>query len=407
MRNDIFHHTPLVPIDGLSYPTLFNEPGECSGSATEITPEFALKLGYACSGIFNRISICATEHGICQLLLCAFISGAGISGAQILKNDADFYAAASYVALAFDFELTVFIENDGTKLRIHLIDKNGFPIKEDTQRKIVSNFGTNASFTITDIQVSNSIHGTKEFFASNFKQSHSSKGLAVAIRGNTSSAKVLKHTLSLCGCEIVQKEKCNLLFDISSDGLKLRIRDEKHIWHDESHISALVAYLFFSNNKKTLAIDADAPNVIEQIASDCGGRVLRIGRDKNAEETFKKQHILRNAIADAVYLCSYLSSSKEPLFSLMKKLPDFILISQEVNVKSDKHEIISHFAELKNGLYKENAESLRICADGGWINITPSRTGRALRITAESFNEEIASELCKLYVERTRHFDNT
>lgn len=408
MRTDIFHNASQSPVDGLSYPSVFNELNSCSGSASEITPEFALKLGRACASVSKRIAISSTGHSICKLLLYAFLSGAGTSGAQLAETDADFYAVASYIASVFDFDLTIFIENDTNKLRIRFLDNSGLSPNLSTQKKIDLNFNkpSVSPSAITDILLPSRISGTNELFSSQLGRECFSKNLHIAVRGKTPSSDTLRSSLTTSGCEIVPERKGILLFDISSDGLKLRIRDEKEFWHDEAHIAALIAFLYFSSGNSVLVTDSTAPSVIEQIASDSGGKVLRLGKDRNSTEIFKRQFIFKNAIANAVYLCSYLSSTGQSLFELMKKIPDFTMVSREIHIKSDKNNILAGLIANKENLYSETPDSLRICTDGGWINIAPSRTGRALQVTAESFNEEIASELCDLYIEKTSHLDS-
>lgn len=407
MRTDIFHHTPENSIEGLASANIFNDNSSFCGKLSETTPHFILKMGCACASVSDRIAVSASEHEICKLLTAAFIAGASFAGAQVSKTDADFPALAAFVASAYNFELAVFIEHDGNNLRIRFLDRNGFSISKEMQNEI--NFRYNrekfTATTITDSILPKKITGTKELFSAKISRDFSLTDFSVAVREKSTSCNTLKLALTMCGCRIVQEEEGVLLFDVSQDGYKLRIRDEKGIWLDEAHISALIAFIHFSKDNKSLAVIQTAPGVMEQIASEAGGEILRVGRDESAVAAYIEQDVLKNAVFDAVYLCSYLLHTKETLFSLLREIPDFTMISREVQIKGDKQKIISELAKTKDGLYKENIDSLRICTDGGWINIAPSRSGHSLQVTAESFNEEIASELCNLFIERASHLD--
>ncbi|MBQ5777469.1 MAG: hypothetical protein IIV97_01490, partial [Oscillospiraceae bacterium] len=190
-------------------------------------------------------------------------------------------------------------------------------------------------------------------------------------------------------------------FSVSSDGLSLQLRDEKGRWFDSAHTTALVALLSFESGKSQLAVPPDSPSVLEQIAAEYNGKILRIGRDHGARELFLSQNILCDAFGCAIFISSELSKRKSPLSSLMNLIPDFTLISREISVSGDRSQLLLRLSDMCEGFHRENSGSLRVCADGGWVNILPARKRRFLKITGEGMNEEIASELCNIFVEKT------
>lgn len=407
MRTDIFHLKPDIPPDTLSYPSLFNELNAISGGVSEITPELAMKLGYAAAGTASRIAVGYSDHSVCRLLASAFIAGAGSAGARITETDAGFFAVASFIARSYLFNLTVFIENDGGRLRIRMIDKYGLPIERETERQIeyFASRGNLRRAGVADVVMPKNITGAKEAFALSAAKRGSLDGFPVAVDGKSPAAEVLRYVLTASGCETTVPRRGVVVLAVSDDGEKLSIRDEDEHWYDDGHAVALLSLVHFLTGERELAVAATAPSVIEQIASEFDGRIMRIGRDYGAREIFFSQRVLTDAASSAVFLCTFLAESGTTVNELNDRLPPFTLISREISVAGDRRQILSRLAEDSDGLHKENTGELRVCADGGWVSISPARSKSALRITGEGMNEEIASELCDLYIEKTRFLD--
>jgi phosphomannomutase len=57
-------------------------------------------------------------------------------------------------------------------------------------------------------------------------------------------------------------------------------------------------------------------------------------------------------------------------------------------------------------MHREADNGLKICADGGWVHLSPSETRQAIRITGEGMSQEIAEELCIEFCDKTRGIDN-
>ncbi len=409
MRSDIFHRNPDLSPDTLSYPPLFNELNAISGGISEITPELAMELGYTVGEVAERVAVGYSSHSICKLLSNAFIAGAGSSGVQITETDAGFFAAAAHIARTFLFNLTVFFENDGGRLRVRMIDKYGLPIERELQRRIefYAHRAASPRAGAADTVMPKSITGAQEAFSLSAAKKGKLDGFSVSVIGKSAAADALRYALSVSGARVVPVKSGLLAFAISDDGEKLRIKDEDEQWYDDGHTIALLSLVHFSSGEQELAVPASAPSVTEQIAAEFDGRIMRIGRDNGAREIFLSQSVLTDAASSAVFLCSFLSETGDEVRRLMRQIPPFTLISREISVASDRAGLLSRLADGISGLHKENTGELRVCADGGWVNISPARSKSALRITGEGINEEIASELCNLYIEKALSIDKT
>jgi len=407
LRRDIFHQNPDIVPDGMSYPQLFNETDAISGDLSEMTPEFAIKLGRACAGTAARIAVGYSECGISKLLADAFIAGAGAAGAQVTETDAGFFAAAAFISRTYLFNLTVFIENDCGRLRIRMADKHGLSVDRKFQNEIAFLFAIDDKQNISpdDVLMPKNIVGVKEAFARSAARPGALHGFSIAVNDGNPVADILKYALTLSGCKIVKPRRGTATLAVSADGEKLRITDEKERAYDDGHVSALLALTHFLDGGQALSVSPSAPSALEQIASEFGGRIMRIGRDHGAREVFINQGMLTNAVSAAVFLCLYLYNENITVSELAMKLPVFTLVSREISLNSDRKMILDYLAENRDGLHKENTGELRVCADGGWINIAPTRSRSSLRVTGEAMNEEIASELCDLYIDKARFLD--
>lgn len=406
MRSDIFHagaqNSPL------QRNSLFDEFGEICGNSDKINTELSLRLGIACAEQFPRICVGVSDCTMSKLLAGAFISGAASAGAQITELGASFFAASAYIARTYLFNLMVFFENDGCRLCIRITDKFGLTLEKALRDEIES--WTNASKRrpagISDVILPKAISESTEIFTSSLVSQGKLDSITISVSGTSAAADALTKTLSLSGCEIVKPQKGICDLSVSDDGMRLFLRDENEHLHDDSHVIAACTRIFFDSGAKEIATFPDSPGILEQIASEYGGRILRIGRDAGARELFLSQNVLTNAISNAVLILSYLSEKKISAAQLFSTLPDFTLISREIGVKNDRRRLIDTIEAACSDMYREHIGPLRVCADGGWVNISSARSGSSLRITGEGANEEIASELCNLFIERASHTDS-
>ena len=407
MRSDIFHAS-ATPVKE-SGEVFFNEFGEICGSADKITIDLAMELGKATSGVAARIAVGYSDCTLCRLLAGAFVSGAAASGAQVTEFGSCFFAAASYLARSYLFNLMVFFENDGHRLCVRITDKFGLPIENDIKQRIKDNSKnfTSRYVGISDVIMPKSILGTLDVFTAAMSKRGVLSHFKLAVSGASVAAQTLRSVISSCGGEIVNAKHGICELSISDDGMRLFLRDENGRWYDDAHVSAACVFLHFATGEKALAVPHDAPGTVEQIASEYDGRIFRIGRDSAAREIYISQEILCNAIGDAVALLSHLNKNQLSAAKLFSSLPDFTLVSREVGFHGNRKLLLEKLSDACSDMYRESAGSLRICTDGGWINIRPSHSASSLRITSEAMNEEIASELCDLFVEKTSSMDNS
>ena len=409
MRSDIFHARPEAFPKVDSECKLFDEFGEICGGADKITVDLAMTLGRASAGVAARIAVGYSDCTLCRLLAGAFVSGAAAAGAQVTELGSCFYASAAHLSRTYLFNLMVFFENDGHGLSVRITDKYGLPIDDSTKSKLekLANGSLPRYVGISDVIMPKSITGTLEVFTASMAKKGALTHFKVSVSGHSTAAQTLKNVLAACGAEITSSKHGICELSVSDDGMKLFLRDENGLWHDDAHTSIAAMLLHFLSDEHALAVPSDAPGIAERIASEYNGQVFRIGRDSAAREIYASQEVLCNAIGDAVSLLGYISTKKTTAAKLFSQLPEFTLISREVGLRGNRKALLEKLSDACRDMYSENTGSLRICTDGGWVNIRPSHSATSLRITGEGMSEEIASELCNLFVEKTSSIDNS
>lgn len=385
----------------------FSEPGVISGMMSEITPELTMRLGSAAAEVSPRIAVACSPSAVCRVLLNSFCAGAVSCGARITEVDAEFFAEFCHISRKHSFDLAVFIENDRGSLRIRLSDKFGLPISRALSREIESANDKHCNWSDSEITAPNGIFGAHDAYAESLSDGLDLRGLRISVDGKGRSAETLRRALFLSGAVLTSSSENVPVLSVSQDGMLLQLRDEGFLWHDSAHAQAILAFIHFLSGGRELAVFPFTPGIIEQIAGEFGGQILRIGRDDRARDVFVSQNSFRDALEGGMLLCSYLAETGEALSSLSVNIPDFTLISREISLKGDRGNVLNALAKTPDGLHKESVGCLRICADGGWVSISPSRSRSSLRITGEGMSEEIASELCNLFVEKARALDTS
>jgi mannose-1-phosphate guanylyltransferase/phosphomannomutase len=149
----------------------------------------------------------------------------------------------------------------------------------------------------------------------------------------------------------------------------------------------------------------DAPAALDGLARGYGARVLRLGRDREADTLWVGRPRLRDGVFMGARLCAYLAERGERLAGLRRYLPRFALVTREVSLNGDRGAVMRMLLRGSAGTPRETSSGLRLETELGFVTISPLRDRSALRIRTESFNEETAEELCAEFERRARQAD--
>jgi len=109
-----------------------------------------------------------------------------------------------------------------------------------------------------------------------------------------------------------------------------------------------------------------------------------------------------DAIFGSLLMAEILSNEKEPLSSIVKRLPTYPIRTLNIECRDDlKFKVIEKLHQTlstKENLNMSMLDGLKIISSDGWILIRPSNTEPLIRITIEGHSESAISKIEKEYI---------
>ena len=228
--------------------------------------------------------------------------------------------------------------------------------------------------------------------------------IAVAAPGEGLWDQTLANLLERMGCRALRHEAAGVpAFSTAHGGFWLEGRQEDGTSVDSGRLLALVALLELEKGA-AVAVPAWAPAVIDELGASLGGRVLRLGRDREAREVYERSPWLRDALFAAGYLTAAMGRTGQTLAELLGRLPPFTISSAEIPLQGGRGELMEAFT----GRFRRSEPAgtgVRLRAGGGWVYVAPLIRRRSVRLLAEGADAETAQELCGFYEDEIRRLD--
>lgn len=423
----------------------------------DITPELAAKLGAAYGTVFDaktKVAVSADGLPVTQMLKGAFISGLQSTGVMVydlgtLTAPINRFAVRSLgVAGGVHFKIDPqekdqcwiqFINNKGVNLnRVEERKLEGVYWREDFRRvkqekvgqleyipRFVESYGDNL-VNLLDVD---SIRENKF-------------SLVIHPRGKVVSD-LLQNVLDRLGCNVVPfneklgtdirlarepqdldklarqvvEQHAHLGVGIDGNGEQLVLVDDRGRVIDEQLFAALMAVIIFkANNGGALAVPVSAPGIIEQIAEQYGGTVIRT---KTLPSAIMEQALSQEVVStqkncsqfffqyDALYalgkVLEFLSLEKQSLSQVVGAIPPFHLKVKSTQCPWEaKGRVMRTLIAQQNGMQAEMIDGLKVWHDHGWVLILPHADKPLYNVFSESVSHEAAEELSNLYVNKIR-----
>ena len=391
-------HTELresIRLAGASQPPQFDRSGLLRGEyGRELTAELLSRLG-AAEFPGSRIAAASSGGNAAHLLAFAFLTGSAAAGRDGLLLDADSPAAAALCAGTYAFGLTLFVRQQGRQLRLYFFDRYGLPIPRTLQRRLeaalrVGDPGSSSS----DCGMIRPFLGAQELERAAIRREiTNAKPIPVSVLG----CHLLRDTLRDLGFRTVPPEDGVIQFQISEDGFALSAIDEtgRSCNHDRLLLAAAAAA--FAAGDRELCVSDGASFLHEELAAQCGGNILRLGRDTDALRLYPDQLRCRNGAVLCAFLLQALCAGDTPrrLADLMDRLPTSYREERTVNSAHDLR-LLRKASSLPDCAV---ANGLAFSTDRGLVRIERLKPNE-LRILAESKNAEFASELCAEFTKK-------
>ena len=365
-----------------------------------MTPEIANSLGAAAAG-FGKVCAASAGGNASDSLAESFISGARCAGSCTAVLDAAFEACAAFTGKALGFDITVFFSQNGDEISAVFFDKLGLPLERDAQRKIESALASGAHGCRTDRCGSRVyIHGNNEAYSMASVRSFNAEiaaGRKISVTGHDTENRLLRNVLSQLGYDVVSGQLGVPSFTVAPGGGGLYAFDEDGRELEPDRVFVITAMCALEDGQgDTAAVPYDAPSVLEEIAEQRCGRILRVGRDGvAAKELYSKQTFMHDGIFAAVKICGSMAKSGRSLKELNAMVPDFAFVTKEVFLTGDRASVMR---ELTSSLSSEMAAEfdcgLKVTSKSGTAYIRPSFNAGSIIVKAEGCDEYRAQRLC-------------
>ena len=434
---------------------IFGQLGVTGEINMEITPEFCAGIASAYGTALkqdSRIGVCSNGNPPLGMVKHAVISGLLSTGMEVCDLGELTMPMARFAAVFNDLDGIIHISDqiDGKKKAvITFLDGRGADISRDWHRKI-ENLYAREDFRLCD---GNDIKQVKE--ADNVQSAYLKNllgslktdivrkaGLKCLINANNGVVKRLVEEIlnnlnvsfrhfdykpNLRQSELtnnnsrhirneIQKSGADFVAILEDNGEKLVIIDEMgRVIKDEAFYVLCSLIILKSNTNKKVVVPITAPNVIEKLAGEYGGKVIRTKSSKqalmeglldneiNVDKGINQFNMYFDGVAGLLKIMEYLSSEQISLGQLLDTVPAFYLIKKTVHCPWDaKGKVMRSLVEEHKGRDTQFFEGIKVIHDKGWALVLPDGDRPICKIYSEGANEEFAQELSDIYVDKIK-----
>ncbi len=379
----------------------FNPGGTLSGTVgTDLTAPQVLELGLSLAPA-RKTALGWSGGDAAAMLARALGSGLCSGGATVLAHDGCCPASAAWLGEYYGLPLSLFVEQVGQKAYLRSFGPDSLPACPT---------GTAHSVTADRVGHWEPICGVNTSWSADVARRLDSEKpcipLLVSIPGDSRWDSVAADMLERLGCRVLRRQAPGVpSFSADRGGFWLLATDEQGRCADPAQLLALICRLELAGGRP-VAVEGDAPAVIDAMGKTLGAPVLRSGRDRNCREISAAAPWLRCALFAVGYLARAMASRRTALTDLLDGLPPFARRRTEVPLHRDADRVltdfISHFRRAEPA-----GDGFRLNTADGWVYVAPKADRRALLLQADADTAELAEELCGFYQEELSRLDKT
>lgn len=395
---------------GLRGSLKFGDGGVIRGAVGEELTGWTLHLLGNALGREGQVGLGWCGGNAARMLCQAAGSGAAEAGSRVIFADAACPSAGAWLAARYDLPVTLFVQQEGERMYLHLFGSDGLPLPRPRQRKLEGLLarGEISRMPAGRVGAWETVTGTRSAYAADAARRagrRGSRSLTVAVPGRDGADEVLALALEDLGCAVLRQAKPGTpAFQTGHGGFYLTAWDESGRELSPQRVLTLCALVELERAGRT-AVPAMAPAAIDLMAAKGRGTVLRLGRDgREAGELYAAQPAVRDGVFAACLLCAHLMGAGERLRVLDSRAPLFRTQRSEVPLRGDRGAVMEALRRSEPNA-QDTGEGLRLPVREGWVYIAPLTARSALRVIGEGFDMETAQELCTQYVKRAQELD--
>jgi len=348
------------------------------------------------------------------MLARAAAAGVCASGGTPVTHSLPCPAQGAWAAAFEALPVSLFVEEAGERVFLHLFDNLGLPLGRNRERKLEQALlqGELRRVRRDRVGALERLEASERDWAAEVVRRASLghaplRRVAAAVEGDEPENRALRLALKTLGCHVEDRWQPGVpAFRCEHGGFYLTARDEKGVLLDSGQLLALEALIEMENGGGRVAVPAGASAAVDLVAAGYSGKLLRLDRDgEEARELYAALPWLREAPSAAVRICARMGVSGQSLENLISKTPRFHAWKREVPLASDRGRVMRAISREQN--QNSPGEGLRFRTGSGWVYLTPLARRSALQVLAEGPDLELAAELCDFYAGRAAALDRS
>ena len=378
----------------------------------DMGPETLVELG-GILGLEGAVGLGCSDTPGARMLARAAASGIAAAGGDVLTHPLGCPAQGAWTAAKLDLPVSLFVEESGERVYLHLFDRLGLSLGRGRMGKLEQALKSGEQRRVRGSRVGalrrldwDEVRWAQEAARQAALCRHTPRRRVIAaVEGDSPESGALRALLSALGCGLERQWRSGSpAFRAGHGGFFLTARDEKGANADPGQLLALVTLIEMENGKGRVAVPGGASAAVELVAAGFDGEVLRLDRDgPRARALYAALPWVREGLSAAARIVSRMAVSGESLGTLLSKTPRFHGWQREVPLRSGRGEVMEALAEQCGS--GSAGEGIHLRTGTGWVCLTPLARRPALRVLAEGPDLELAAELCDFYAGRAAALD--
>lgn len=427
---------------------LFGHEGVSGLVNQELTPDLAARIGAAYGGTLGpgaRVVVGADESSASRMLQRALVAGIGSAGVQVLDIGRVITPITRFAVRTLEAKGGIHVKMGTTEVNratLVFLNSKGANISRSDERKIENNLvredfrRAEAAGILEPVTIGH----LPEDYLEELKKAVKldlirSKALTIAVREPT--CPYLEPLLSALGCRMLRLGAADqeglpepdaldisaiagagadlgVIMDRNADRLTL-VDNRGRVVSDGLFI-ALTCILILKSGGSAVAVPVTAPGVIEKLAGQYNGRVVRT----KASTQFFMEQVLSDeicslqgplsqfslnfdALAALARVIEFICQEGKGLAEIVDSIPEFHTSQKKIDCPWEaKGRVIRKLIEDHTDRPLELLEGVKVYLDNGWALVLPDAEEPVCRVFSEGFSQEIADSLTDMYADKIK-----
>lgn len=366
----------------------------------KITPLLCTKIGSGVASLKKNANIGVGFSGnqASAALYHAVAAGIVSSGAQVWSFGECIQSQFAFCVNKCLVDYGIYIDG-GSFSTIRVFEKGGLPTTRSTERSLEAAINRSEYLTVPPKQMGTVVSMTSlnELYQIELVKMCNEflSGVEVSVKSRSSKiTEILSKTLDRLGCE--SSDRLTIVVSENGEQVCWRLDSKPYLCHEQ--ILALVCYSDLIKGE-SIAISQIAPMIIDEIAKQTSGSVLRYcdcscdEKDRLARQAAVNNLHLRDGLMLSVKLLSFMKEKGYTYSELQALIPEFFTSSRLVALTVPPSVLLKQLKCEKT----PELEGVRLHKNGMSALIRPLKSGKGLMIFSESVKSETAVEICDVF----------